>query len=78
MNDMDEADKIQLAELRKDVQTLLRYFDDLSKKFTTYATVEALEGVKGKVRVLENITFGAISIVLISIIGAVIALVVKK
>ena len=79
---MEAADRIELAALRADVKNLIATVDEVKTKLngftSSHVSVEGWQALKDRVSLIERITFGAAGIVVISVIGAVIALVIKR
>lgn len=78
MDDMDEADRLELAGLRSDVQHLMRTLDEIKAKFNGHPTLETFQGLKDRVAMLEKIVFGGVCCVVLAVLGAVIGLVIQK
>lgn len=82
MDDMDEADRLQLTGLRADVTHLLETVNEIKARLNgignSHITKEAFEALKDRVQLMEKIVFGALGVVLITVLGAIIALVIRK
>lgn len=75
---MDEQDRLQLVELRADVQHLISVINELKARFNGHVTTETFNSLKDRVDLIQKTVFGGVAVALISILGAVIGLVIKK
>lgn len=79
---MEEADRLQLTALHTDMAHLLKSVDELKQKIellgTTYITKVAFEALRDRVAMVEKIVFGGLGVVLITVLGAIIALVIRQ
>lgn len=76
---MEQADREKLIELSQDMKNLVRSFEELKQQLTNgYATKEVVKSLADRTTLLEKIVFGAIGITVITVLGAIIALVIRK
>ncbi len=79
MDEMEQADREKLIELSQDVKNLVRSFEELKKQLTDgYPTKEVAKSLSDRIALLEKIVFGGIGIVIITVLGSIITLVIKK
>lgn len=82
MDDMDAEDRLELAELRADVKNLITTVNEVKAKLnsftTTHVSIEGWTALKDRVALLEKIAFGTIGVVVVAVLGALIALVIKR
>ena len=78
MHDMDAEDRKELAELRADVRHLINKVEELTGRLSSYTPRETWEALRDRVALLEKMCFGAAGVIVLAVVGAVIALVIKK
>jgi len=82
---MDTDEKVEFGGLRSDVRNLIQAVKDLEEKVETkfngldskYVSLPSLQAVKDRVSLLEKMAFGVTAVVVLSVIAAVVALVIR-
>lgn len=79
---MDENDRLQLTALKSDMEHLIKSVDEIKEQIKTlgnsHITKATFDALRERVNLLEKIVFGGLGVVLITVLGAIIALVIRK
>lgn len=79
---MDDNDRLQLTALKSDMEHLIKSVDEIKEQIkalgNSHITKATFDALRERVNLLEKIVFGGLGVVLITVLGAIIALVIRK
>lgn len=79
---MDENAKNQLVALGISMEHLIKSVDEIKEQIkalrTSHITIETFNALRDRVSMMEKIVFGGLGVVLVTVLGAIIALVIRQ